>query len=109
MWQRPQMPAEGNTLWLDERRRYRLSLNGADEALALHVDGIEQPLRQVHDDASLAGIEPGLAVVPASFSLQSIIRLRQATGHPVLLADAGKIIGVCGEAEIIRALAGSRH
>jgi glycine betaine/proline transport system ATP-binding protein len=109
MWQRPQMPAEGNTLWLDERRRYRLSLNGADEALALHVDGIEQPLRQVHDDASLAGIEPGLAVVPASFSLQSIIRLRQATGHPVLLADAGKIIGVCGEAEIIRALAGARH
>ena len=109
MWQRTQMPAEGNTLWLDERRRYRLSLNGADEALALHVDGVEQPLRQVRDDASLAGIEPGLAVVPASFSLQSIIRLRQTTGHPVLLSDAGKIIGVCGEAEIIRALAGSRH
>jgi glycine betaine/proline transport system ATP-binding protein len=109
MWQRTQMPAEGNTLWLDERRRYRLSLNGADEALALHVDGVEEPLRHVRDDASLAGIEPGLAVVPASFSLQSIIRLRQTTGHPVLLADAGKIIGVCGEAEIIRALAGSRH
>jgi glycine betaine/proline transport system ATP-binding protein len=109
MWQRTEMPAEGNTLWLDERRRYRLSVNSEDEALALHVDGVEQPLRQVHDDASLAGIEPGLAVVPASFSLQSIIRLRQTTGHPVLLAAAGKIIGVCGEAEIIRALAGSRH
>ena len=48
-------------------------------------------------------------MVPASFSLQSIIRLRQTTGHPVLLADGGKIVGVCGEAEIIRALAGSRH
>jgi len=35
--------------------------------------------------------------------------LRQATGHPVLLADGGRIVGVCGEAEIIRALAGSRH
>jgi glycine betaine/proline transport system ATP-binding protein len=109
MWQRKHMPSDGSTLWLDERRRYRLSLNGADEALALHVDGVEQPLRQVQDDAALAGMEPGLAVVPASFSLQSIIRLRQATGHPVLLADAGKIIGVCGETEIIRALAGSRH
>jgi glycine betaine/proline transport system ATP-binding protein len=109
MWQRTHMPAEGNTLWLDERRRYRLSLNGADEALALHVDGVEQPLRPLEDDAALAGIEPGLAVVPASFSLQSIIRLRQTTGHPVLLVDAGKIIGVCGEAEIIRALAGGRH
>ncbi len=109
MWQRTQMPAEANTLWLDERRRYRLSLNGADEALALHVDGVEQPLRPLRDDTSLATIEPGLAVVPSSFSLQSIIRLRQTTGHPVLLTDAGKIIGVCGEAEIIRALAGSRH
>jgi CBS-domain-containing membrane protein len=48
-------------------------------------------------------------VAPASFSLQSIIQLRQATGHPVLLSDGGKIIGVCSETEIIRALAGSRH
>ena len=36
------------------------------------------------------GIEPGLAVVPGSLSsLQSIIQLRQATGHPVLLAEDG--------------------
>jgi glycine betaine/proline transport system ATP-binding protein len=63
----------------------------------------------VHDDAAAAAIESGLAVVPASFSLQSIIRLRQATGHPVLLSEAGKIVGVCGEAEIIRALAGGRR
>jgi hypothetical protein len=27
----------------------------------------------------------------------------------VLLAEGGKILGVCGEAEIIRALAGGRH
>jgi hypothetical protein len=35
--------------------------------------------------------------------------LRQLTGHPVLLAEEGRILGVCGEAEIIRALAGSRN
>jgi glycine betaine/proline transport system ATP-binding protein len=61
------------------------------------------------DDAALASLEPGLALAPASFSLQSIIRLRQATGHPVVLVEAGKIVGVCGEGEIIRALAGARH
>jgi glycine betaine/proline transport system ATP-binding protein len=109
MCQRAQMPSEGNLLWLDERRRYRLSLNAADEALALQFDGVEHALRHVHDDTALAGIEPGLAVAPASFSLQSIIRLRQATGHPVLLTEGGKIIGVCSENEIIRALAGSRQ
>jgi hypothetical protein len=48
-------------------------------------------------------------VAPASLSLQSIIHLRQTTGHPVLLAEGGRILGVCGEAEIIRALSGGRH
>jgi glycine betaine/proline transport system ATP-binding protein len=109
MCERARMPAEGGVLWLDERRRYRLSMGGTGEALALHLDGIEQTLRHVQDDAALAAVQPGLAVAPASFSLQSIIRLRQLTGHPVLLADEGKIVGVCDEAEIIRALAGSRH
>jgi glycine betaine/proline transport system ATP-binding protein len=109
MCERARMPSEGGVLWLDERRRYRLSLGSADEALALQFDGAEHALRHVHDDTAAAAVESGLAVVPASFSLQAIIRLRQATGHPVLLSDGGKIVGVCGEAEIIRALAGGRN
>jgi glycine betaine/proline transport system ATP-binding protein len=109
MCERSRMDSDGGVLWLDERRRYRLSVNDTGEALGVHFDGVEHALRHLEDDALPAALEPGLAVVPASFSLQSIIRLRQVTGHPVLLADAGKIVGVCGEAEIIRALAGSRH
>jgi glycine betaine/proline transport system ATP-binding protein len=109
MCERARLPSEGDALWLDERRRYRLSLGAADEALALQYDGVEHALRHAHDDAAAAAIDSGLAVVPASLSLQSIIRLRQATGHPVLLAEGGRIVGVCGETEIIRALAGSRH
>ncbi len=109
MSERARLPAEDGALWLDERRRYRLSVSGGGEAVALHLDGIEQVLRHVRDDAALAALEPGLAVVPASFSLQSIIRLRQATGHPVLLAEDGKIVGVCSEDEIIGALARNRH
>jgi glycine betaine/proline transport system ATP-binding protein len=109
MCERAHMPSEGGVLWLDERRRYRLSLGSEDEALGLQFDGADHTLRHVHDDAAAAVVESCLAVVPASFSLQSIIRLRQATGHPVLLSEGGKIVGVCGEAEIIRALAGGRH
>jgi glycine betaine/proline transport system ATP-binding protein len=109
MCRRAQLHSDGGGLWLDERRRYRLALNAADEPLALQVDGVDQALRHVPDDQAIAGIEPGLALAPSGLSLQSIIRLRQATGHPVLLADGGRIVGVCGEAEIIRALAGSRH
>jgi glycine betaine/proline transport system ATP-binding protein len=106
---RANMAGEGGMLWLDERRRYRLSMNSSDEALELQVDGVAHALRHVSDASGVARIEPGVAVAPASFSLQTIIQLRQATGHPVLLADGGRIIGVCSETEIIRALAGSRH
>jgi len=96
-------------VWLDSARRYRLSLNSSDEALDLHLDGVAHAICVVQDETDLARLQPGLAIAPASISLQSIIHLRQSTGHPVLLAESGKILGVCGEAEIIRALAGGRH
>jgi glycine betaine/proline transport system ATP-binding protein len=109
MRERANLAREGDALWLDDLRRYRLSVNPADEALSLHLDGVAHDLRYVNDDAALGTIEPGLAVAPASFSLQSIIQLRQTTGHPVLLSEGGKIIGVACQTEIIKALAGSRQ
>jgi glycine betaine/proline transport system ATP-binding protein len=109
MQHRASMSGEDGNVWLDSGRRYRLSLNSSDEALSLQLDGVAHAFRHVRDDADLAHPEPGLAVAPASLSLQSIIHLRQSTGHPVLLAEDGKILGVCGETEIIRALAIGRH
>ncbi|MEA3149993.1 MAG: glycine betaine/proline transport system ATP-binding protein [Gammaproteobacteria bacterium] len=109
MNERANMVGEGNLLWLDDRRRYALSVSPSDEALDLRLDGVSHALHHIHDDAGLANVQPGLVVAPASFSLQSIIQLRQSTGHPVLLSEGGKIIGVCSETEIIRALAGSRQ
>jgi glycine betaine/proline transport system ATP-binding protein len=109
MQTRAVMAGDDGHVWLDAARRYRLSLSPSDEALGLHVDGVAQAFCQVQDEANLGNLAPGLAVAPASLSLQSIIQLRQTTGHPVLLAEDGRILGVCGEAEIIRALAGGRH
>jgi glycine betaine/proline transport system ATP-binding protein len=109
MRQRASMAGDGGNVWLDSGRRYRLSLNSLDEAVDLHLDGVAHAFCHVRDEADLGHLPPGLAVAPASLSLQSIIHLRQTTGHPVLLAEGGKILGVCGEAEIIRALAGGRH
>jgi glycine betaine/proline transport system ATP-binding protein len=109
MQHRSSMAGEDGIVWLDSGRRYRLSLNSSDEALGLHLDGVAHTFCHIRDDADLSHPEPGLAVAPASLSLQSIIHLRQTTGHPVLLAEDGKILGVCGETEIIRALAIGRH
>jgi glycine betaine/proline transport system ATP-binding protein len=109
MNERANMAGEGNLLWLDDRHRYALSVSPSDEALDLRLDGVAQALHHIHDDAGIAPMPPGVVVAPASFSLQSIIQLRQSTGHPVLLSEGGRIIGVCSETEIIRALAGSRR
>jgi glycine betaine/proline transport system ATP-binding protein len=109
MQRREAMAGDDGNVWLDSGRRYRLSLSASDEALSLHLDGVAHAFCQIRDDTDLARLQPGLAVAPASLSLQSIIQLRQTTGHPVLLAEGGRILGVCGETEIIRALAGGRH
>jgi glycine betaine/proline transport system ATP-binding protein len=109
MQHRTSLAGEDGHVWLDDQRRYRLSLNASDEAVGLHLDGVPHGIAYVADEAHLAGLPPGLAVAPASLSLQSIIHLRQNTGHPVLLAEEGRILGVCSEGEIIRALAGARR
>jgi glycine betaine/proline transport system ATP-binding protein len=109
MRERANLDREGDALWLDDLRRYRLSVNSVDEALSLHLDGVPHDLRYVNDDPGMVSMEPGLAVAPASVSLQTIIQLRQTTGHPVLLSEGGKIIGVACQSEIIKALAGSRQ
>ncbi len=102
------MQGAAGALWLDANRRYQLILNARGELLDIKVDGLPQTARSVHDAAALAAAPAGLAIAPASLSLQEIIQLCQSTGHPVLLAEDGKILGVCGAGEIIRALAGSR-
>jgi len=109
MQRRAAMAGDEGHVWLDVGRRYRLSLNSSDEVMGLHLDGVAHAFCHIQDEADLSRVEPGVAVVPASLSLQSIIHLRQTTGHPVLLAEQGRILGVCGEAEIIRALAGGRQ
>jgi glycine betaine/proline transport system ATP-binding protein len=102
------MAGAGNAVWLDVARRYQLSLSSTDEPVALRIDGIGCTLHHITDEADLGRAAPGLAVAPASLSLKSIIQLRQTTGHPVLIAAGGRIVGVCGEIEIIRALSGEK-
>jgi glycine betaine/proline transport system ATP-binding protein len=109
MLRRAHMAGDARNVWLDDRQRYRLSLNSADQALELRLDGVSHSLCVIKDDADLSQLASGVCVAPASLSLQSIIQLRQTTGHPVLLAEDGRIIGVCGETQIIQALASGRH
>jgi glycine betaine/proline transport system ATP-binding protein len=109
MQRRAHLSGDGAAVWLDPGRRYQLSLNSTGQALSLTLDGIAHTLRYIRDEVDIALKEPGLAVAPASMSLQAIIQLRQNSGHPVLVAEEGKILGVCSEHEIIRALSRGRR
>ncbi len=96
-------------LWLDGERRYRLVLNSTEGAGALHLDGVPHPIHQVEAGTTVTQMQGGLAAVPADWSLQDIIRFQQMSGHPVLLTGAeGRVLGVCGAREIMRALSRSR-
>jgi glycine betaine/proline transport system ATP-binding protein len=95
-------------LFLDVARRYRLHTNAAGAAAELRLDGTTHPLRTVEDEDACDEGERCVVVAPASITLQGLIHLRRRTGHPVLLADAGRILGVAGDAEIIAALSARR-
>jgi len=60
----------------------------------------------VAEEEACAEGERSVIVAPATITLQALIMLRRRTGHPVVLAQSGRLLGVCGEAEIIAALAG---
>jgi glycine betaine/proline transport system ATP-binding protein len=101
---RESMPAADGSLFLDAAGRYRLRLDNGGAPAELALDGQPHPLRAIEDEAACAEDERAVVVAPAELPLQSLIHLRRRTGHPVLLAEGGRLLGVCGETEIIAAL-----
>jgi glycine betaine/proline transport system ATP-binding protein len=99
---------EDGAIWLDDARRYRMIVNAAREPTRICCDGAAQALESVRDEAT-EDVPPGVAVVPTSMSLRTIIRLRQRSGYPVVLVDESGFCGICDEAEIVRGLAGRVH
>jgi glycine betaine/proline transport system ATP-binding protein len=99
---REALAGEGGTLWLDAARRYAIQDGGA--AMELLLDGTAHPIRHVEDEAGCAEGECALVAAPAGITLQALIHIRRRTGHPVLLVEDGRVLGVAGESEIIGAL-----
>ena len=105
MRERERMERGDDGIFLDAAHRYRLRLDAAGAAAALSLDGAAHPLRAVDDDEACPEGERCVIVAPATMSLQGLIHIRRRTGHPVLLADGGQVLGVAGDTEIIAALA----
>jgi glycine betaine/proline transport system ATP-binding protein len=101
-----ELTREGSSMWLDAGRRYQVVLGTQGEVVATCIGGAE--VRMV--PAGESPEQGTLAAAPPALPLQEIIRLRQATGHPVLLVEPdGRLAGVCADVEILAALARDRH
>ena len=67
--------------------------------------------RKVRIAIALLGFDKDVKVEAADTGdVNDSVRLQNPLGKiPVLLVEDGKVLGVCSETEIIRALAGGRH
>jgi len=101
---RESLASEGETLWLDTARRYALQAGAGGAAMQLRLDGASLPIHHVEDETACLEGERALVAAPAGITLQGLIHIRRRTGHPVVLVEDGRVLGVAGETEIIGAL-----
>jgi glycine betaine/proline transport system ATP-binding protein len=90
---------------LDRDGRFLVRLEGEGRPCAVSLDGKAGHLVTYERGLALAGLNHGAVIVaPVDLSMRDAIELRQASGHPVLLIEAGRLVGVCGDEEIYRGI-----
>jgi glycine betaine/proline transport system ATP-binding protein len=95
---------DADSLWLDDARRYRLELNGARAPTAAHLEGRIHSVLHIEEGQPVPADSGALFTAPAEASLQELIQLHEASGHPVVLLSSGQVLGVCGPREFLKAL-----
>ncbi|RMD62800.1 MAG: choline ABC transporter ATP-binding protein [Alphaproteobacteria bacterium] len=101
---------DGNEVLLDRKGRIRLRLDetGGPQAVAFD-DGSGRLVTVDPDDldAALTGVgrhDGTVFTAPPTVSMHGAIKLRQASGRPVILVEDGRFVGVCGDDEIYRGI-----
>jgi glycine betaine/proline transport system ATP-binding protein len=101
-----ELSVDGATVWLDSRRRYELALDADLRPTGATIDGERHDLVRFADHSG-PSLPAGLVLAEADLPLGAIIRICQANSHPVLMVQDGRLCGVCGQTEILRALSGA--
>ena len=91
---------------VDAAGRYVVRLDAAGRPESAHANGVPLSIVPIAT-APNQPMAPGMQLAPSGTALQQIVELCSRSGHPVLLQADGRLCGACGEAEILRALAGS--
>jgi glycine betaine/proline transport system ATP-binding protein len=101
---------DGDAVLLDRAGRLRLTLDGNGRPVAVTVNGqagtvmAYEPAEAGDLNARLAADRVTVIAAPTNMSMRAAIELRQASGHPVALVEAGRLVGVCGDEEIYRGI-----
>jgi glycine betaine/proline transport system ATP-binding protein len=82
------LPQSDGLRLLDEAGTYRLKLDAATSTPTVTREGLTIQLEQA----------------PTTMSLRELVRLRQSSAHPLLVSEAGQVVGVCDGTDILRAL-----
>ena len=98
------VPRQGDALALDAGGRYLLRMNGTGIA-EVREDGRPLSLHSWSPDQSTSDLPAAaLVLAPADTTLRQVMELRQASGRPVILCEDQRPVGLCGDAEIYRAI-----
>jgi glycine betaine/proline transport system ATP-binding protein len=100
-----ELARDGDAVLLDREGRFRVTLDAQGAPADVTLDG--RPGRLT---AYQPGMDPealgdvALITAPTDMSMRAAIELLRATGHPVALVEAGRLVGVCGDDEIYRGI-----
>ena len=90
---------------LDDAGRFRLTVDRDGAPVSVSLDGEPGRLVPYDDGAMPANVAAAAMIIaPVEMPMRLAIELRQLTGHPVALVADGKLVGVCGDAEIYRGI-----
>ncbi len=100
-----ELARDGDAVLLDREGRFRVRLDAQGAPAEVALDGRPGRLTAYEpgmDPQALGGV--ALITAPTDMSMRAAIELLQATGHPVALVEAGRLVGVCGDDEIYRGI-----
>jgi len=98
---------DGDRLQLDWTGHHWLQLDAAHRPTGIDIEGRPGRLLAYHPEPDImqAGLDGrSVAMVAPDLLLEHIIRIRHATGRPVLLCEGERFVGVVGDEEIYRGM-----
>ncbi len=87
---------------LDEAERYCVGV-GAGYG-DVRIDNQPQGATLVAEPDAHERFPEGVVAVPAGVSVRTLIRILSVSGHPVVLTEGDRVVGVCGGQDVLKAL-----